>query len=67
LTFKQAVGLGGSVRKGEHGTTVVYADRFVSEEAKRRAAETNEAPQATPFFKHFTGFNLAQCESLPDG
>jgi antirestriction protein ArdC len=28
LTFRQALGLGGNVRKGEHGTTVVYADRF---------------------------------------
>src|ERR1700682_6534490 len=25
LTFRQALGLGGNVRKGEHGTTVVYA------------------------------------------
>jgi len=65
LTFKQAAGLGGGVRRGEHGTTVVYADRFVSEEAKRRAAETNETPQATPFLKRFTVFNLAQCEGLP--
>src|SRR5215472_3790410 len=40
LTFKQALGLGGNVRKGERGTTIVYADRFVSEEARRRAAET---------------------------
>src|SRR5271169_1864373 len=28
LTFRQALGLGGNVRKGEKGTTVVYADRF---------------------------------------
>src|SRR5437016_522781 len=28
LTFRQALGLGGNVRKGEHGSTVVYADRF---------------------------------------
>ena len=27
LTFRQALSLGGNVRKGEHGTTVVYADR----------------------------------------
>jgi antirestriction protein ArdC len=26
LTFRQALGLGGNVRKGEHGTTVVYTD-----------------------------------------
>src|SRR6266702_881018 len=29
LTFRQALGLGGNVRKGEHGITVCYADRFI--------------------------------------
>lgn len=28
LTFRQALALGGHVRQGERGTTVVYADRF---------------------------------------
>ena len=28
LTFRQALSLGGHVRKGERGTTVVYVDRF---------------------------------------
>ncbi|GLK82707.1 hypothetical protein GCM10017653_07760 [Ancylobacter defluvii] len=34
LTFRQALGLGGSVRKGEHGTTVVYAGRFTPGEGR---------------------------------
>ena len=34
-TSRQALGLGGNVRKGEHRTTVVYADRFSHEEKKR--------------------------------
>jgi hypothetical protein len=29
LTFRQALAMGGHVRKGERGTTVVYADRFI--------------------------------------
>jgi hypothetical protein len=37
LTFRQALRLGGSVRKGEHGTTVLYADHFVPDEERRRA------------------------------
>ena len=37
LTYRQAAALGGNVRKGEHGTTVVYADRFTPEDEKRRA------------------------------
>src|ERR1700704_4462658 len=39
LTFRQALGLGGHVKKGERGTTVVYADRFTPDAERRRAAE----------------------------
>jgi len=66
LTFRQALGLGGNVRKGEHGTTVVYADRFTPEDERRRAEETGEAPGAIPFLKRFTVFNVDQCEGLPE-
>ncbi|RWH82220.1 zincin-like metallopeptidase domain-containing protein [Mesorhizobium sp.] len=66
LTFRQALALGGNVRKGEHGTTVVYADRFVPDDEKKRAQETGENAQAVPFLKRFTVFNAAQCENLPD-
>ena len=64
LTFRQALSLGGNVRKGEHGTTVVYADRFVPDDEKRRARETGEEAAAIPFLKRFTVFNAAQCENL---
>lgn len=66
LTFHQALSLGGNVRKGERGTTVVYADRFVPEDEKRRANETGEDAQAIPFLKRFTVFNTDQCENLPE-
>jgi len=66
LTFRQALSLGGNVRKGEHGTTVVYADRFTPEDEKRRAFEAGEEAHAIPFLKRFTVFNTAQCEGLPD-
>ena len=66
LTFRQALSLGGNVRKGERGTTVVYADRFIPDDAKKRARETGDDPQAIPFLKRFTVFNAAQCENLPD-
>ena len=66
LTFRQALSLGGNVRKGEHGTTVVYADRFTPEDEKRRARETGEDAAAIPFLKRFTVFNAAQCDGLPD-
>jgi antirestriction protein ArdC len=66
LTFRQALGLGGNVRRGEHGTTVVYADRFIPEDEKNHAAETGDEPQAIPFLKRFIVFNVAQCEGLPE-
>lgn len=65
LTFRQALALGGHVRKGERGTTVVYADRFVPADERRRAREMGEEAQAVPFLKRFTVFNTDQCEGLP--
>jgi len=66
LTFRQALSLGGNVRKGERGTTIVYADRFVPEEERKRAFATGDDPHAIPFLKRFTVFNAAQCENLPE-
>ncbi|TPI26589.1 DUF1738 domain-containing protein [Mesorhizobium sp. B3-2-1] len=66
LTFRQAVSLGGNVRKGERGITVVYADRFVPGEERNRAEETGDDARAVPFLKRFTVFNVEQCEGLPD-
>ena len=66
LTFRQALGLGGNVRKGERGTTVVYADRFVPDDERQRAHDEGEAPRVIPFLKRFTVFNVEQCEGLPE-
>ena len=64
LTFRQALSLGGHVRKGERGTMVVYADRFVPKGEKRRAVETGEEAQSIAFLKRFTVFNTDQCDGL---
>lgn len=58
--------LGGNVRKGEHGTTIVHADRFIPKNEKERAKTEDTEPQAVPFLKRFTVFNVAQCEGLPE-
>jgi antirestriction protein ArdC len=39
LTFKQALELGGNVRKGEHGELVVYANRITRTETDEKGAE----------------------------
>jgi antirestriction protein ArdC len=64
LTFRQALGLGGNVRKGERGTTVVFADRFIPDQERARAREQGDEPNAIPFLKRFTVFNVAQCDGL---
>ena len=66
LTFRQALALGGHVRKGERGTTIVYADRFIPDDAKRRAAQSGGEARAIPFLKRFTVFNTDQIDDLPD-
>jgi antirestriction protein ArdC len=62
LTFRQALGVGGNVRKGEHGTTVFYADRYVPRSEQERGDEA----RSVAFLKRFTVFNVAQCENLPE-
>ncbi|CCD97216.1 putative ardC antirestriction protein [Bradyrhizobium sp. ORS 375] len=66
LTFRQALSLGGHVRKGERGTTVVYADRFIPSDKRQRARETGDEVQAIPFLKRFTVFNTDQCHDLTE-
>jgi antirestriction protein ArdC len=61
LTFRQALGLGGHVRKGESGTTVVYADRFTPDDERRRAAEAGEEAGAIPFLKASTQISAMAC------
>ena len=66
LTFRQALDLGGHVRKGERGTTVCYADRFIPKAELERARQEGDEPEAVPFLKRFTVFNVAQCDDLPE-
>ena len=66
LTFRQALQAGGSVRKGERGTTVVYADRFTPEAEKARARDTGDSAKTIAFLKRFTVFNASQCDGLRD-
>jgi antirestriction protein ArdC len=62
LTFQQARELGAFVRKGEHGSPVVYASRFTKTETDDSGAEVE---QEIPFLKGYTVFNVEQVEGLP--
>ena len=51
FTFRQALELGGNVRKGEHGELVVYADRIIRRDTDDRARKPNarsRSSRATP-------------------
>jgi antirestriction protein ArdC len=65
LTFKQALAVGGVVRKGERGTSICYAERFVPKAEQARAEESGDPANTIPFLKRFTVFNVTQCEGLP--
>lgn len=64
LTFRQALTLGGHVKKGEHGTAICYADRFIPKKEQDRARESGDEPNAVSFLKRFIVFNVEQCEGL---
>ena len=62
LTFKQALELGGNVRKGERGELVVYADRMTRTDTD---AKGEECEREIPFLKGYIVFNAEQCDGLP--
>ena len=66
LTFRQALSLGGCVRRGERGTPVVYADRFTPDQERARAQAQGEEARSIAFLKQYTVFNCAQCDGLPE-
>lgn len=62
LTFQQAKLLGGHIRKGEHGSPVVYAATFKTSDTD---AEGQDVEAEIPFLKEYTVFSADQCEGLP--
>lgn len=62
MTFRQALALNAFVRKGERGSTVVYADQLVRTDADDAG---EEATRRIPFLKAYTVFNVEQIEGLP--
>lgn len=62
LTFKQAIDLGGHVRKGEKSTLGIY---FEARERKETNPSGEEETRRVPFVKTFHVFNLDQVEGIP--
>lgn len=77
LTFGQAKALGGAVRKGEQGVSVCYADKFIPKNSRTAGRNpvthatgapqpADTAPDAIPFLRRYTVFNVDQCDGLPE-
>ena len=65
LTFNQAQELGGSVRKGEHGTKVYFVKQLQVRD-RSEPEGSDEATRMVPMMKEYTVFNVSQCEGLPE-
>lgn len=63
LTFKQAKGLGGTVRGGEHGIQIIFIKRLL---VKDRDADPEDDPRQISMMREYTVFNVAQCDGLPE-
>jgi antirestriction protein ArdC len=63
LTFKQALELGGNVRKGEHGTKVYFVKQL---HLRDSGADDEAGTRVVPIMREYTVFNVGQCENLPD-
>ena len=63
LTFKQALELGGHVRKGERGTKVYFVKQL---QVRDKGADDDTATRIVPMLREYTIFNVDQCENLPE-
>ena len=61
MTFRQANSLGAHIRKGEHGTEVVFALRVAID-----WTEGDEEPRTRPILRTYVVFNVDQIAGLPD-
>jgi antirestriction protein ArdC len=64
MTYRQAQLVGAQVRKGERGTTVVYANAV--ERSEPDATTGEDITQRIPYLRAYTVFNIEQIDSLPE-
>ena len=70
LTYRQALELGGQVRKGEKACPVVYYGQAMAKQGSDDNAETsagNDETRRYRFLKLFHVFNVEQIDNLPTG
>ena len=62
LTFKQALELGGNVRKGEHGTKVYFVKQL---QIRENGADDNSSTRLVPMMREYTVFNVDHAKTFP--
>ena len=65
MTYKQAQGLGGQVRRGEKGSPIVYYGTTTAREDRAEGTSGDDAREVR-FLKSYTVFNVAQIKGLPE-
>lgn len=63
ITFKQCQKQGGSIRAGEHGSPIVFIDRFMKETTNKQG---EKVLKPFTFLKYYTVFNWEQTKGLPE-
>jgi antirestriction protein ArdC len=63
LTFRQALELGGNVRRGERGTKVYFVKQL---QVRDQDADDSSPTRLVPMLREYTVFNVDQCDGLPD-
>lgn len=67
LTFKQASDIGARIRKGEHGTQIIFYRMREIKDAMSDVADADAADtRSIPLLRTFTVFNVSQLESIPE-
>ena len=66
LTFAQALSVGAHVRKGEHGTQIVFFKMHEYEKDSPADADGASDRRVVPLLRAFTVFNVQQVDGLPE-
>lgn len=66
LGFSKAKELGGSVRMGEHGTTITFSSPIISKKEEAEAKKEGRKPKAFWLLRSHKVFNTDQIDNLPE-